>query len=86
MNTVLFPGCILDLQIFRGALPRHDRALHEKKGEGFGVVCILDGEEVGIAPEGYARVGCEARITDFFPAGQWSAGHSRAGRAAFYRP
>jgi Lon protease-like protein len=29
------------------------------------VVCILDGEEVGIAPAGYALVGCEALITDF---------------------
>ncbi|MNN01562.1 ATP-dependent protease La (LON) domain protein [compost metagenome] len=36
-----------------------------KQGGGFGVVCILDGEEVGVAPEGLARVGCEARITDF---------------------
>jgi hypothetical protein len=36
-----------------------------KQGEGFGVVCILDGEEVGQAPEGYARVGCEALVRDF---------------------
>jgi Lon protease-like protein len=36
-----------------------------KQGGGFGVVCILDGEEVGIAPAGYALVGCEALITDF---------------------
>jgi hypothetical protein len=36
-----------------------------KQGEGFGVVCILDGEEVGQAPEGYALVGCEALVRDF---------------------
>jgi Lon protease-like protein len=28
-------------------------------------VCILDGQEVGVAPQGFALVGCEARITDF---------------------
>ena len=64
LNTVLFPGCILDLQIFEARyLDMIGRCM--KKGEGFGVVCILDGEEVGLAPEGFARVGCEARITDF---------------------
>ncbi|AXA57387.1 LON peptidase substrate-binding domain-containing protein [Pseudomonas thivervalensis] len=64
LNTVLFPGCILDLQIFEARyLDMIGRCM--KKGEGFGVVCILDGEEVGVAPEGYARVGCEALITDF---------------------
>ena len=64
LNTVLFPGCILDLQIFEARyLDLIGRCM--KKGEGFGVVCILDGEEVGIAPDGYARVGCEALITDF---------------------
>ncbi|MCY1178750.1 ATP-dependent protease La (LON) substrate-binding domain protein [compost metagenome] len=36
-----------------------------KQGAGFGVVCILEGEEVGQAPEGYALVGCEALIRDF---------------------
>ncbi|VVP36912.1 hypothetical protein PS862_04670 [Pseudomonas fluorescens] len=64
LNTVLFPGCILDLQIFEARyLDMIGRCM--KQGGGFGVVCILDGEEVGIAPAGYALVGCEARITDF---------------------
>lgn len=64
LNTVLFPGCILDLQIFEARyLDMISRCM--KQGAGFGVVCILDGEEVGIAPAGYALVGCEARITDF---------------------
>ncbi|VVM78674.1 hypothetical protein PS662_02201 [Pseudomonas fluorescens] len=64
LNTVLFPGCILDLQIFEARyLDMISRCM--KQGAGFGVVCLLDGEEVGIAPAGYALVGCEARITDF---------------------
>ena len=64
LNTVLFPGCNLDLQIFEARyLDMIGRCM--KQGGGFGVVCILDGEEVGVAPEGFARVGCEARITDF---------------------
>ena len=64
LNTVLFPGCILDLQIFEARyLDMIGRCM--KKGEGFGVVCILDGSEVGAAPDGYALVGCEALIRDF---------------------
>ncbi|AJO80859.1 MULTISPECIES: LON peptidase substrate-binding domain-containing protein [Pseudomonas] len=64
LNTVLFPDCILDLQIFEARyLDMIGRCM--KQGSGFGVVCILDGEEVGIAPEGFAQVGCEALITDF---------------------
>ena len=64
LNTVLFPGCVLDLQIFEARyLDMISRCM--KQGAGFGVVCILEGDEVGRAPEGYARIGCEARITDF---------------------
>ena len=64
LNTVLFPGCTLDLQIFEARyLDMIGRCM--KKGEGFGVVCILDGSEVGMAPDGYALVGCEALIRDF---------------------
>lgn len=64
LNTVLFPGCTLDLQIFEARyLDMIGRCM--KQGAGFGVVCLLEGDEVGIAPQGYARVGCEARITDF---------------------
>ena len=64
LNTVLFPGCNLDLQIFEARyLDMIGRCM--KQGVGFGVVCILEGSEVGVAPEGFARVGCEARITDF---------------------
>ncbi|WAH59485.1 LON peptidase substrate-binding domain-containing protein [Pseudomonas silvicola] len=64
LNTVLFPGCILDLQIFEARyLDMIGRCM--KQGGGFGVVCILDGQEVGPAPVGHAMVGCEAVITDF---------------------
>lgn len=64
LNTVLFPGCTLDLQIFEARyLDMISRCM--KQNGGFGVVCIIEGEEVGVAPEGYALVGCEALIRDF---------------------
>ncbi|KJK08540.1 LON peptidase substrate-binding domain-containing protein [Pseudomonas tussilaginis] len=64
LNTVLFPGCYLDLQIFEARyLDMIGRCM--KQGGGFGVVCILEGEQVGKAPEGYASIGCEALIRDF---------------------
>jgi Lon protease-like protein len=68
LNTVLFPDCILDLQIFEARyLDMIGRCM--KQGDGFGVVCILQGQEVGLAPEGHALIGCEARITDFHQQG-----------------
>ncbi|HWV08233.1 MAG TPA: LON peptidase substrate-binding domain-containing protein [Pseudomonas sp.] len=64
LNTVLFPGCMLDLQIFEARyLDMISRCM--KQGEGFGVVCIIDGEEVGEAAGQFASVGCEALIRDF---------------------
>ncbi len=64
LNTVLFPGCTLDLQIFEARyLDMISRCM--KKGESFGVVCIFNDQEVGIAPDGYALIGCEAFIRDF---------------------
>lgn len=64
LSTVLFPGCVLDLQIFEARyLDMIARCM--KQGTGFGVVCILEGEEVGDAPQGIARVGCEALVRDF---------------------
>lgn len=68
LNTVLFPDCILDLQIFEARyLDMIGRCM--KQGSGFGVVCILEGEEVGAAAQGYAHIGCEALITDFHQQG-----------------
>ncbi|WP_342650394.1 LON peptidase substrate-binding domain-containing protein [Pseudomonas sp. REB1044] len=64
LNTVLFPGCLLDLQIFEARyLDMIGRCM--KQGEGFGVVCIAEGEQVGQAPAGIAAFGCEALIRDF---------------------
>lgn len=64
LNTVLFPGCLLDLQIFEARyLDMIGRCM--KQNGGFGVVCILEGEQVGKAPQGVATLGCEALIRDF---------------------
>ncbi|OKA29092.1 ATP-dependent protease [Pseudomonas versuta] len=64
LSTVLFPGCVLDLQIFEARyLDMIARCM--KQGTGFGVVCILEGDEVGDAPKDFARIGCEALIRDF---------------------
>ncbi|MBD1600934.1 LON peptidase substrate-binding domain-containing protein [Pseudomonas typographi] len=64
LNTVLFPGCTLDLQVFEARyLDMIGRCM--KASGGFGVVCILKGREVGPAPSELAVVGCEALIRDF---------------------
>lgn len=64
LNTVLFPGCRLDLQIFEARyLDMIGRCM--KQDGGFGVVAIIEGEEVGDAPGRYSLVGCEARIRDW---------------------
>lgn len=64
LNTVLFPGCVLDLQIFEARyLDMISRCM--KQGEGFGVVCIVEGEEVGEAASRFAALGCEALVRDF---------------------
>ncbi|WP_339525850.1 LON peptidase substrate-binding domain-containing protein [Pseudomonas sp. EA_35y_Pfl2_R111] len=64
LNTVLFPGCMLDLQIFEARyLDMISRCM--KQGEGFGVVCIIDGAEVGEAAGQFSAIGCEAVIRDF---------------------
>jgi hypothetical protein len=64
LNTVLFPGCRLDLQIFEARyLDMIGRCM--KQDEGFGVVCIIEGEETGEAAERFSAIGCEALIRDF---------------------
>ncbi|MCF7201143.1 LON peptidase substrate-binding domain-containing protein [Pseudomonas oligotrophica] len=64
LDTVLFPGCMLDLQLFE---PRYLDMVSAclKAGHGFGVVGILEGTEVGPAPTAHAMVGCEALIRDW---------------------
>lgn len=64
LDTVLFPGCMLDLQIFEARyLDMISRCM--KQGQGFGVVCIIDGAEVGEAAGQFSAIGCEALIRDF---------------------
>ncbi|HEY1027287.1 MAG TPA: LON peptidase substrate-binding domain-containing protein [Pseudomonas sp.] len=64
LNTVLFPGCMLDLQIFEARyLDMISRCM--KQSSGFGVVCIVEGAEVGEAASRFAAVGCEALVRDF---------------------
>lgn len=64
LNTVLFPDCRLDLLIFEARyLDMLSRCL--RQGGGFGVVCILEGEEIGKAASRFAALGCEALIRDW---------------------
>ena len=64
LDTVLFPGCALELQIFEARyLDMISRCM--KQGEGFGVVCIIEGAEVGEAAGQFSAIGCEALVRDF---------------------
>ena len=64
LNTVLFPDCVLDLQIFEARyLDMIGRCM--KQGSGFGVVCLLEGDEAGEGEVQHAPVGCEAVVVDF---------------------
>ena len=64
LDTVLFPGCTLDLQIFEARyLDMVSSCL--KAGHGFGVVRLIEGSEVGLAASEYASTGCEALIRDW---------------------
>lgn len=64
LDTVLFPGCTLDLQIFEARyLDMVSGCL--KAGHGFGVVRIIEGAEVGPAVSEFAPTGCEALIRDW---------------------
>ncbi|WP_407312616.1 LON peptidase substrate-binding domain-containing protein [Pseudomonas sp. nanlin1] len=64
LNTVLFPGCTLDLQLFEARyLDMIGRCM--KQGSGFGVVCLHSGEEAGVAADAFAQIGCEALVYDF---------------------
>ena len=64
LSTVLFPGCVLDLQVFEARyLDMISRCM--KQGSGFGVVCILEGSETGDIEPDIAGIGCEARVSDF---------------------
>lgn len=64
LRQVLFPGCTLDLQLFE---PRYLDMLKRclKANTGFGVVSIIQGQEVGPAAAEVATVGCEALVRDW---------------------
>ncbi|BCR26393.1 LON peptidase substrate-binding domain-containing protein [Aquipseudomonas alcaligenes] len=64
LNTVLFPSCILDLQIFEARYLDMVSACM-RRSEGFGVVALLEGREVGEAARRFSTLGCEALIRDF---------------------
>ena len=63
LHAVLLPGAPLGLRVFE---PRYLDLVAEcgRKGSGFGICLILEGEEVG-APATPAAFGVEARIEDF---------------------
>jgi len=63
LNTVLFPGSILPLQIFE---QRYLNLIKEcmKQQTGFVTVLISEGKEVGATPQIY-RVGCYVEIIDW---------------------
>ena len=64
LNTVLFPGCVLDLQVFEARyLDMVSQCMRQQST--FGVVSILEGNEVGQAPGQLAQVGCEALLVDW---------------------
>lgn len=63
LNTVLFPGSILPLQIFE---QRYLSLVKDcmKQGQGFVIVLISEGKEVGAAPRVYCT-GCHVDIVDW---------------------
>jgi Lon protease-like protein len=63
LNTVLFPGSILPLQIFE---QRYLNLVKDcmKQQSGFVVVLISEGEEVGTTPQVYST-GCYVEIVDW---------------------
>lgn len=63
LRTVLVPGAAMGLRVFE---PRYLDLVREcgRRGSGFGVCLILDGDEVG-TPATPAGVGTEALIEDF---------------------
>lgn len=64
LNTVLFPGCMLNLQLFE---PRYLDMLSRcmKQNNSFGIVTLIEGREVGTAAKRFSVVGCEALIKDW---------------------
>ena len=82
LNTVLFPGAILNLHVFE---PRYHQMISEclDSNEAFGVVLIREGAEAGDADVMPHEVGTTAEICDVtpLPAGRFYV--STTGRRRF---
>ncbi|POB05021.1 ATP-dependent protease [Halopseudomonas oceani] len=64
LKTVLMPGCHLDLQIFEARyLDMVSRCFRQQQG--FVVVGLEQGSEVGTSNLRFSAIGCEARIIDW---------------------
>ena len=64
LKSILFPGCVLDLQIFEARyLDMISRCF--KRDEGFIVVPLESGPEAGSGNLRFNAMGCEARIIDW---------------------
>ncbi|SDR83722.1 hypothetical protein SAMN05216421_0419 [Halopseudomonas xinjiangensis] len=64
LKSILFPGCVLDLQIFEARyLDMISRCF--KREEGFVVVPLESGPEAGSGNLRFNALGCEARIIDW---------------------
>ncbi len=66
LNSVLFPGAVLNLHIFE---PRYKQMINEclESGEGFGVALIAEGAEAGDTNVLPHNVGSIAEILDVQP-------------------
>lgn len=64
LKSILFPGCVLDLQIFEARyLDMVSRCF--KRDEGFIVVPLESGPEAGSGNLRFNALGCEAKIIDW---------------------
>lgn len=64
LKSILFPGCVLDLQIFEARyLDMVSRCF--KRDEGFVVVPLESGPEAGSGNLRFTALGCEAKIIDW---------------------
>ncbi len=81
LNTVLFPGGVLELRVFER---RYLDLVRDcaRSGAGFGVCLILHGQEAG-EPAVPAAVGTRARIVDFYTCDDGLLGIRADGDARF---
>ncbi len=82
LNLVLFPDGPLPLRIFETRYYDMVRRCM-REGQGFGVVAIREGHEVGLAETDFYDVGTRAEITDFHQLSDGLLGLSCVGRQRF---